>query len=342
MPDELNIVTGAFSFTGRYITQLLLARGDRVRTLTGRPAEANPFGDAVEVVPHAFDDPTALARSLEGATTVFNTYWIRFPHRGMTFERAVANIGRLIDAAKRAGVRKFIHISIANASSSSALPYFSNKAVVEQTLLSSGLSYTIIRPAVIFGPEDILLNNIAWLLRKFPIFAIPGDGTYRLQPVFVEDLAQMAVDATRATRNLTFEAVGPEIFTFNELVDLLKRAVGSKARVIHVAPVLALPIAKLIGKLMGDRMLTRDELLGLMANLLVSRGSPTAPTRFSEWLERNADQIGRRYASELSRRRPGYRPPAPPTRPEPIPLKLEDATSSEPAPADTDSASPKD
>lgn len=314
MPDEINIVTGAFSFTGRYITQLLLANGARVRTLTGRPAEANPFGDAVEVAPHAFDDPAALARSLEGATTVFNTYWIRFPHRGMTFERAVANISRLIDVAKRVGVRRFVHVSITNASASSALPYFSNKGVVEQTLLGSGLPYTIIRPAVIFGPEDILLNNLAWLLRKFPIFAIPGDGTYRLQPVFVEDLARIAVDAARATKNLTLEAVGPEVFTFNELVDVLKRAVGSQARIIHVAPLMALPMANLIGKFMGDRMLTRDELLGLMANMLISRGSPTAPTRFSEWLARNADQIGRTYASELARRKPGFLPAAPPTR----------------------------
>lgn len=302
MPNELSVVTGAFSYTGRYIAQVLLARGARVRTLTSRAPQTSPFGDAVEVAPLAFDDPAALARSLEGATTVFNTYWVRFPHRGTTFERAVANITRLINAAKRAGVRKFVHISITNASASSALPYFSSKGVVEQSLLGSGLAYTIIRPAIIFGPEDILLNNIAWLLRKFPVFAIPGDGTYRMQPVFVEDLANIAVDAARAKHNTTIEAVGPEIFTFNEIVDLLARAVGSKARVIHVPPVFALPMIKVIGKFMRDEILTRDELLGLMANMLVSRGSPTAPTRFSEWVERNANQIGRSYASETARR----------------------------------------
>jgi uncharacterized protein YbjT (DUF2867 family) len=302
MPNELNVVTGAFSYTGRYIAQLLLTGGAKVRTLTGRGAAASPFGDAVEVAPFAFDDPAALARSLDGATTIFNTYWIRFPYRGMTFERAVSNIRRLIDAARRAGVRKFVHISITNASPSSALPYFSNKGVVEQTLLGSGLPYSIIRPAVIFGHDDILLNNIAWLLRKFPIFAIPGDGTYRLQPIFVEDLAQLAVDEARQPNNKTIEAVGPEVFTFNELVDLLKRTVGSTARVIHLAPVLALPMAKLIGKFIGDRLLTRDEMLGLMANMLVSRATPTGTTRFSEWVERNADRIGCNYASELARR----------------------------------------
>ena len=303
MPNELNVVTGAFSYTGRYIAQVLLDRGVRVRTLTGRPASSSPFGDKVEVAPLAFNDPAALAQSLEGATTVFNTYWIRFPYRGMTYEHAVANIRRLIDAARRAGVRKFVHISITNASASSALPYFSNKGVIEQLLLGSGLAYTIIRPALIFGHGDILLNNIAWMLRKFPIFAIPGDGTYRVQPVFVEDLAQIASDAAQAPKSATMEAVGPEIFTFNDLVALLKRVVGSNARVIHIAPVLALPMAKLIGRFVGDRLLTRDEMLGLMANMLVSRGSPTATTRFSEYAEKNAETLGRDYNSEVARRR---------------------------------------
>jgi uncharacterized protein YbjT (DUF2867 family) len=304
MPNQLNVVTGAFGYTGRYIAQLLLADGSKVRTLTGHPSTDSPLGHEIEVAPLAFDDPSALTRSLEGAATVFNTYWVRYPYRGMTYERAVANIGRLIEAAKRAGAARFVHISITNASPSSALPYFSNKGVVEQMLLGSGMPYTIIRPALIFGHEDILLNNIAWLLRKFPMFAIPGDGTYRVQPVFVEDLARIAVNAARATRNETMEAVGPEIFTFTDLVDLLKRVVGSKARVIHLAPVLALPMAKLIGKFVGDQMLTRDEMLGLMANMLVSRGSPTAQTRLTEYAERNADQIGREYRSEHVRRRP--------------------------------------
>jgi NADH dehydrogenase len=310
MPNELNVVTGAFSYSGRYIAQVLLDQGMRVRTLTSRPASSSPFGDRVEVAPFNFDDPMALAQSLEGATTVFNTYWIRFPYRGMTYEHAVANIRRLIDAARRVGVRKFIHISITNASPSSALPYFSNKGVLEQLLLGSGVPYTIIRPAIIFGREDILLNNIAWLLRKYPLFAIPGDGSYRVQPVFVEDLAHIAVDAARATKNATIEAVGPEIFTFNDLVALLKRIVGSKSRVIHVAPVLALPMAKLLGKFLGDRLLTRDEMLGLMANMLVSRGSPTATTRFSEWAEKNAANLGRNYSSEIGRRREAASPPA--------------------------------
>src|SRR5882672_9146905 len=183
---QLDVVTGAFGYTGSYITRLLLAGGHRVRTLTGHPQRSNPFGDRVEVAPFNFDNATALTKTLEGVDTLFNTYWIRFAHGDQTFDKAVANTRILIDAARRAGVRKFVHVSITNPSEESPLPYFRGKALLENSLTESGLKYTIIRPTVIFGNEDILINNIAWLLRKFPVFVIPGSGEYRLQPIFVE------------------------------------------------------------------------------------------------------------------------------------------------------------
>ncbi len=298
----MDIVTGAFSHSGRYITALLLQRGIKVRTLTGHPNRPNPFGDSIEIAPFNFDRPDALAHSLEGAEALFNTYWIRYPHGELTFERAIANVKTLIDAARRTGVRRFVHLSITNASADSPLPYFRGKGILEQYLMDSGLSYAILRPAIIFGAEDILLHNIAWMLRRFPLFAIPGDGSYHLQPVFVGDLAQLAVDAADEPRNLAMDAVGPEIFTFNELVALLARTVASRARVVRVSPSVELFLAKLLSRLTGDVTLTRDEIRGLMADLLVSHSAPTAPTRLSEWLARNATNIGTRYNSELSRR----------------------------------------
>jgi NADH dehydrogenase len=300
---EFSVVTGAFGYTGSYITRRLLARSVKVRTLTGHPARANPFGDAIEVMPFDFDHPDALTRSLDGATIVFNTYWIRFPHRGMDFERALANVIALIGAAKRVGVRKFIHISITNASPQSPLPYFRGKGLVEGALVDSGLGYAIVRPAVIFGPEEILLNNIAWLLRRLPLFAIPGNGRYWVQPVFVEDVAEIAVNAAFGADNIVMDAAGPEIVEFNQLIRMLSRAVGSKALVLHVRPAMAFMFASIIGKLMRDVLLTRDEIRGLMTDLLVSRQPPIARVRFSDWLVRNAEQIGMRYASELARRR---------------------------------------
>jgi len=298
----MDVVTGAFGYTGRYITAILLARGRKVRSLTGHPSRPNPFGDSVEVAPFNFDAPDRLARNLAGINTVFNTYWIRFPRGELTFERATSNVKTLIDAAREAGVRRFVHISITNASPDSDLPYFRGKGVIEQYLMGSGLSYGILRPAIIFGPEEIMLHNVAWMLRRFPLFAIPGDGAYHVQPVLVDDLAWLAVEVAGEPFNQAIDAVGPEIFTFNELVAEIARSVGSKARIVHVSPSIALFLAKLFSTVTRDVTLTRDEIRGLTADLLVSHGPPTAPTRFSEWLVRNASEIGASYRSEMSRR----------------------------------------
>ena len=298
----INVVTGAFGYTGHYITTLLLRRGVKVRTLTGHPNRANPFGAAVEAAPFNFDNPDALARSLKGAEAVFNTYWIRFPRGELTFDRATRNVKTLIDAARRTGVNRFIHISITNASADSPLPYFSGKGVVEQYLMNSGLSYAILRPAIIFGSQDILLHNISWMLHRFPLFTIPGDGNYRLQPVFVGDLAELAANMANEQRNLAIDAVGPEIFMFNELVALLARTVASKAWIVHVSPSVELILARIFSRLTGDVTLTGDEIRGLMEDLLVSKNAPTATTRLSEWLTCNADTIGTCYRSEVSLR----------------------------------------
>ena len=300
MPENFDVVTGASGYTGRYITRLLLSRGRRVRTLTGHPTRANPFGDQIESAPFNFDRPDELARSLEGAGTVFNTYWIRFPHGGQTFDSAVANTRVMIEAATRAGVRKFVHISVTNAELS-PLPYFRGKAMVEAAIKESTLNYAIIRPALIFGVEDILLNNIAWLLRRFPFFAIPGRGDYRVQPIYAADLAEIAVDAARDDRRITLDAVGPEIFTFDELVRMIASAVGRNTRIVNVDPRIALGLTQLVSWLVRDVMLTGDEIRGLMTNLLVTESPPNAATRFSEWLASNADKIGIAYASELAR-----------------------------------------
>ena len=302
MAAELNVVTGAFGYTGGYITRELLAGGARVRTLTNHARVDDPLARQLEIAPFNFDRPDDLARSLDGVATVFNTYWIRFPHRGLDFDRAVSNLRTLIDAAQRAGVRRFVHVSITNANAASPLPYFRGKGLIEDHLARSGLSYAIVRPAVIFGAEEILLNNIAWMLRRIPLFVVPGDGNYRLQPVFVEDLARLALDAARRTENLAIDAVGPERFSFNELVALIAREVGSHTPRIHLPPAIALACARIVGRAMGDVALTRDEVRGLMANLLVSSAPPTAPTRFSEWLRRHAAFFGIRYASEVARR----------------------------------------
>lgn len=301
MADDFDVVTGASGYTGRYITRALLSRGRRVKTLTGHPTRANPFGDQIEAMPFNFDRPDELKRSLGGARALFNTYWIRFPYAGQTFDTAITNTRVMLDAATAAGVRRFVHISVTKPTESSPLPYFRGKAILEAAIRESSLPYAIIRPALIFGVEDILLNNIAWLLRRFPFFAIPGRGDYRVQPIFAGDLGEIAANAANDAQSAVFDAVGPEIFTFEELVRMIASAVRSRSQIVHIDPRVAVACAWIIGRFVRDVTLTLDEARGLMSDLLVTDSPPNAPTRFSEWLRLNADEIGTAYASELSR-----------------------------------------
>lgn len=301
----LDAVTGAFGYTGRYIAQRLLDSGRSVRTLTGQPqvqgSSSDPFKGRVEAFPFDFDRPEALAESLRGVDTLYNTYWVRFNSGAVTFDRAVENSLSLVRAAEVAGVRRLVHISITNPSADSPLPYFRGKGLVEQAIRDSGLSHAIIRPALVFGEGDILLNNIAWALRRFPFFPVAGSGLYRAQPVYVGDLAELAVAAGPNQENTITDAVGPEIYTFDELIYLVERTVGSHARLLHLSPGLALTLSRMVGWAVRDVVLTREEIAGLAANLLVSTEPPLAATLFSEWLAENGDGLGLAYASELTR-----------------------------------------
>jgi uncharacterized protein YbjT (DUF2867 family) len=299
--QELDVVTGAFGYTGKYIARRLLDSGRRVRTITGHPNRANGSTNQIEIAPMDFSDRAGLVRSLRGASVLYNTYWVRFNHGRATFNEAVTNSRVLIQAAREAGVRRIVHLSIANPSLDSPLPYYSGKARVEKAILDSGLSYAILRPTVIFGNEDILINNIAWFARHFPVFAIPGSGRYQLQPIFVEDLAELAINSAQKENNLVADAAGPEIFAFDEMVRRISMAIGAKTRIMHVSPRTILRMLRLVGPIVGDVILTQEEIEGLMDGLLVSNQAAAGQTRFSSWLAQNAAILGEQYASELQR-----------------------------------------
>jgi uncharacterized protein YbjT (DUF2867 family) len=299
--SELDVVTGAFSYTGRYLARRLLAAGRKVRTLTGHPARPHPFGPQVDIAPYSFENPAELRKSLEGATTLYNTYWIRFPRGHHSFEKAIANTRVLLDAARQAGIRKFVHLSVTNPSQDSPLLYYRGKAQVEQAIMESGLAYAIIRPTLVFGVEDILINNMAWLIRRFPVFALPGSGEYRVQPVSAEDVAEVGLWSAGEEGNAVLDAAGPDIYTFEELVRLLARSLRRKTRILHVSPSLDLFLIRLIGWAVRDVVLTRAEMAGLMSSLLVSSQPPLGRVRFADWLAQNAGALGRKYASELDR-----------------------------------------
>ncbi|MEI8291444.1 MAG: NAD(P)H-binding protein [Verrucomicrobiota bacterium] len=300
---SIHAVTGAFGYSGRYIAMRLLAEGRQVVTLTNSPARANPLDGKVRALPLAFDQPDKLAESLAGVDVLYNTYWVRFNHATFTHEQAVNNTLVLFAAAKQAGVRKIVHVSITNPSEDSPLEYFAGKARLERALRESGLAYSILRPTVLFGREDILINNIAWALRRFPFFAVFGDGSYRLQPIYVEDLAALAVAEGKSRGNSIVNAIGPETFTYRELVVAVGMAVKISRRIVRVSPGIGYAASKVIGWFVRDTFITREEIKGLMDGLLYAGTPPTGQTRLTDWMRANADTLGLNYASELSRRR---------------------------------------
>jgi uncharacterized protein YbjT (DUF2867 family) len=303
MQSITHIVTGASGYSGKYITKRLLDTGAQVRSLTGHPGRFDQFDGNVLSYPYSFDSPEQLTRNLEGVDTLFNTYWIRFGWGELTHDKASENLHILFDSAKAAGVRRIVHVSITNAELNSTLPYFRGKAIVEEALKQSGLSYAILRPTVIFGDEDILVNNIAWFLRRFPVYPIFGSGKYRVQPIFVEDFADLAVELGARDDNVEIDAVGPDIFTYEDMVRLIGSKIGSSTWLVHASSALAMFFSKVAGLILRDVVLTGDEIEALMKNLLVSKSQdiPPGTTRLTDWLDKSAANLGVSYTSELKR-----------------------------------------
>ncbi len=298
----LDLVTGAFSYSGSAIAERLLDSGREVRTITFHPERAHPLQSRIRATRYRFDDPVSLARSLEGVTTLYNTYWVRFDHGQTTFANAISNSRALFHAAKRAGVRRVVHISIANPSIESPLPYYRGKALVERALAEVGIAYSIVRPTWIFGGEhEVLANNIAWILRRMPIFALPGDGHYPVQPVHIDDLARICEHAAFVDGDAILDAAGPETMSFDELVQTIRRAVGARVPILHLPPLAMTAVARALGLVLGDVVLTADEISGLTAGLLVSHEPPLGQIAFTEWLGEHTGAIGHTYANELDR-----------------------------------------
>jgi uncharacterized protein YbjT (DUF2867 family) len=300
--SPVDLVTGAFSYTGSHIAQRLLEDGRGVRTLTFHPDRSHPLRASVESSAYRFDDPGALARSLEGVDTLYNTFWVRFDRGQTSFANAIEGSRMLFHAAASAGVARVVHVSIANPSIDSPLPYFRGKALVEYALAQSGVRYAIVRPTWVFGGErDVLANNIAWILRRMPAFALPGNGRYLVQPVHVEDVARICVEAARGERDAVIDAAGPETMAFAELVARVRGAVGAHAPIVHMPPPVMAATARALGVLVRDVVLTPDEIKGLMAGLLLSREPPLGQIAFSDWLDEHSATVGRAYANELQR-----------------------------------------
>ena len=302
MNKNLHAVTGAFGYSGKYIAQRLLDLGHRVITLTNSIDRANPFQEQVKAYPFNFENPEELTRTFKDVSVLYNTYWVRFNHKRFKHADAVQNTLVLFEAAKAANVERIVHISITNPSEDSHLEYFSGKAKLERALVDSGISYAILRPTVLFGKEDILINNIAWALRRLPVFGVFGDGEYRLQPIYVDDLAALAVEQGAESESHIIDAIGPETFTYRGLAKAIGDTIAKPRPILSIPPSLGYLTGWILGKYVGDVLITREEIEGLMADLLYVDSPPAGKTRLTDWMNEHADTLGRQYTSELARR----------------------------------------
>jgi NADH dehydrogenase len=302
MHRRRDAVTGVFGFTGRALTEALLGQGHEVVTLSRRSGTGDPLAPRLAAIePLDFSSPAGLASALGGVDTLYNTYWIRFPRGGRTFDDVVRESGLLLEAARAAGVRRLVHVSVVGAAEDGDTPYVRAKGRLETAVRSSGLPFTIVRPTLTYGDGDILINNLAWALRRLPVYGIPGRGRYRVQPVHVDDVARICVEAAAEAPGSVIDAAGPETLEYRELVSRVRWAIGSRSLVVPMPTAVVLAAARLLGVLVGDVVLTRDEIRELSSSLLTSSEPPRGRIRLTEWLPAHAGALGRRWASELAR-----------------------------------------
>ncbi|MEW5818578.1 MAG: NmrA family NAD(P)-binding protein [Cyanobacteriota bacterium] len=302
MKDQTHIVTGAFGYTGRYIARELINRNIKVITLSNALNRPDYFNGSVKKIEFSFDNHELLVNIMKQGSVLYNTYWVRFNCKEFNFNQAITNSKKIINAAKEAGINRIVHISVTNAEKGEGLEYFEGKKTIEDYIINSGLPYTIIRPALIFAEGDILINNIAWCLRRFPFFILPGKGEYKLNPVFAEDLAKACVDVVESEENDIIDVVGPECFTFKEFVELIACSIDYKRPIISASPDITHLFSEFISLAVKDPVITRDEIKGLTRNLLYSGAKPAGLTKFSDWIKENSSSIGQKYAGEMIRR----------------------------------------
>jgi uncharacterized protein YbjT (DUF2867 family) len=301
-PMPKDAVTGAFGFTGRAIAEQLLAAGRDVVTLSRRPAHPDdPLTARIEVAALDFSRQAELTASLQGVDTLYNTYWMRFPRGAATFETAVADSTVLLAAAREAGVRRIVHVSVVGADPAGATPYVRAKGVLEEVVRASGLEWAIVRPTLTYGSNDILINNLAWALRRLPVYGIPGRGRYPIQPVHVDDVARICLEAGQGPGSQVLDATGPDTLEYRHLVALVRKAVGSRSIVLPMPTSAVLAAARALGLVVGDVVLTRHELMELSSGLLTSKEPARGRIRLEDWLAEHGPELGRRWASELKR-----------------------------------------
>ncbi|HZW36398.1 MAG: complex I NDUFA9 subunit family protein [Deltaproteobacteria bacterium] len=263
------LVTGGTGFVGTHVCRALIARGFLPRLLVREGSEGRIPADvrsACRVTPGDITNRESVEYAVQGTMAVVHLVGIirESPRQDVTFERLHVDATRnVVDAARRWEVSRLIHMSALGAGARPVKPagYFDTKGRAEELVRQSGIPWTIFRPSVIFGPGDQFLGELAGILRIAPVVPVPGDGSYRLQPVFIGDVAKGFTDAllSSGTEGKVFEVGGPERFSYNELLDKVAASVGRRARKVHVPLSLLRPVVSRLQRYRGFP-LTTDQL----------------------------------------------------------------------------------
>lgn len=275
--NQLVTIFGGSGFIGRHIVQKLAHQGHRIRVAVRRPDLAGhlqPLGNVGQImaVQANVRYPASLESACQNADIVINLTGVLASHGSQSFE-AVHEFGAqaVARAAKKTGAQQFIHMSAIGADENSPSAYGRSKAIGEKNTKTEFPAATIIRPSIVFGPEDDFFNKFAEMARFSPVLPLIGGGTTRFRPVFVGDIAEAVATIINNTDHMgkTFELGGPEVLSFRQLLEFILKTVDRK-RILLPIPWFA---AKILGSVLGilpNAPLTRDQVLMLQSDNLIS------------------------------------------------------------------------
>jgi uncharacterized protein YbjT (DUF2867 family) len=291
--SQMNVVTvfGGSGFIGRYVVREIARTGARVRAAVRRPDNAGflkPMGDVGQVVPIAANirDDASVAAAVDGADTVINLVGVLVPDRDQSFQNLQADgAHRVARAAKSAGAERLIQMSAIGADPASDSVYASTKGAGEQLVSEAFPGATIVRPSIVFGPEDDFFNQFAAMARLSPVLPLIGGGHTKFQPVYVGDVADAVASMAQnpKTAGTVYELGGPQVYSFRALLEMILAEIGRKRLLVPVpfpvatAQAAALELALVVPTALGigpTAPLTRDHVALLRHDNVLSGDFP--------------------------------------------------------------------
>ncbi len=277
---DLVTVFGGSGFVGRYLVRALAEQGYRVRVAVRRPNQAlflKPMGDVGQVQPVQANirDPRSCAAAMEGASAVVNLVGVLYESGAQKFDSVHAEGAKLLsDLAAKAGINNFVQMSAIGADADSTSSYARSKAAGEAAVLAAIPDATIVRPSIIFGPEDQFFNRFAAMARSAPALPLIGGGDTKYQPVYVKDVAaaiRIALEDPRWNGQV-LELGGPEVASFAELMQLTLKEIGRSRPLVKLPYFVAKTMASVL-QILPAPVLTTDQVELLKHDNVVSDGA---------------------------------------------------------------------